>query len=302
MTKNISTLELTREQWLEKRSTTIGSSDIGPLCQLSTYKSPRDVYNEKAGLVPAFEGNKNTERGTRLEGVVAEEFEEQELPKMPGLSIRKDNKIRVKPGMAWATCNLDRLIVGDGSPVILELKTATRWAVKNWDAAVPTSYYAQVQWQMFVTGYRKAIIWVCVIDEWNFIRLDVDYSEDFAKVMEKAAADFMAALMLQDPSGLPLLPQDAEKMKPAEGTKVQATEEIMQRVSTLIELKNSISELKKTEKVVSDELKVFVAENEALVDGDRVLATYKTVSKKGYVVTPKSYREFEVQREKKEKK
>jgi putative phage-type endonuclease len=298
---------MTHEQWMEARKSSIGSSDIGAIMQLSGYDSPRDIFNKKKGLAPEFEGNDSTEWGTELEDFCTRMFIKKNTDFFPveapiGYTIRKDNKIRMHDEYPWATCNLDRLIVGGDLPIILELKTTTSFAMKGWDAAVPTTYYAQVQWQMFVTGYRKAIIWVAVLDTKKFVRLDVEYSEEFAGEMLKAAVLFMSALEAGDPSSLTMTLADYEKYTPQVGSKIEATEEVLSLVAKLAAAKAVKSEAEKTDKLLGAEIKKFIGENEALVQGDRVIALYKTVHKDAYEVAASDYRVLNLQREKKEKK
>jgi putative phage-type endonuclease len=305
---HVSTTEMSHEEWLAKRKDTIGSSDVGTILGLNRYATPRDLFKEKRGITPPFEGNDNTEWGTELEDFCAKMFEKKH-PEMFGFGlgsdvrrVQRDNKIRVHPRIPFATCNIDRLIVGGERPVILELKTTTSYAVKNWDAAIPTAYYAQLQWQMFVTGYEKAIIWVAVLDKKQFIRLDVQYHKEFCDKMLEAVVEFRKAVEAGDDSKLPLEPADVEKMRPVEGSRIEATEEILSKITQLTELKARNSEAAKIEKALSGEVKTFIGQNEVLAQGERVIATYKMQHKDAYSVPASDYRTLNLQREKKEKK
>jgi len=305
-----STTGMSKEEWLAQRKDTIGSSDIGAILQLNNYETPRELFNKKVGLAPEFEGNDNTEWGTELEDFCALMFQRKNPDFFPKggveeagkYGVQRDNKIRRHAAFPWATCNLDRLIVGDGNPIILELKTTTSYAVGAWDAAVPTSYYAQLQWQMFVTGYRRAIIWVAVLDKKRFIRLDVDWSEEFQKVMVDAARKFHNAVVFGDVTDIPVTARDTESMKPELGSKIEATDEIKEKLAQFVKVKAEKGELEKEEKALKEELVVFVGENENLVEGERVLATYKVTHKNAFTVEAKDTRVFNIQREKKEKK
>lgn len=303
---HVSTTEMSHEEWLAKRKDTIGSSDVGTILGLNRYATPRDLFKEKVGLVPPFEGNDSTEWGTELEDFCAKMFDKKELDKVnppeQGARIQRDNKIRVHPRIPFATCNLDRLIVGGKQPVILELKTTTSYAVKNWDAAIPTAYYAQLQWQMFVCGYERAIIWVAVLDKKQFIRLDVQYSKEFCDKMLEAVVAFRQAVEAGDDSTLSLEPADVERMRPVEGSRIEATEEILSKITQLTELKAKKSEVEKIEKALAGEIKTFIGQNEVLAQGERVIATYKMQHKDAYSVPASDYRTLNLQREKKEKK
>jgi len=296
---SVSTVGMDRADWLAQRRGTIGSSDIGTILQLNKYETPRELFNKKVGLAPEFEGNDNTEWGTELEDFCATMFERREMREGGVMGrVWRDNKIRRHAAFPWATCNLDRLIVGGVQPIILELKTTTSYAVGAWDAAVPTSYYAQLQWQMFVTGYGRAIIWVAVLDKKKFIRLDVDWSEEFQKVMVDAARKFHNAVVFGDVTDIPVTARDTESMKPELGSKIEATEEIKEKVASLISVKSKITELEKLEKELKAELVVFVGEYENLVEGERVLATYSIQHKAAFAVTAKDIRVFSLKREK----
>lgn len=305
---HVSTTEMTHEEWMATRKDTIGSSDVGAILGISGYDTPRDIYNKKKGLMPEFEGNNNTEWGTELEDFCALMFERKEMGFGTNLlngQIRRDNKIRMHPMAPWATCNLDRLIIGSnqggGKPIILELKTTTSFAMKAWDAVVPTSYFAQVQWQMFVTGYNVAIIWVAVLDKKQFVRLNVERSQEFIDAMTLEVTKFKQALDAGDPTPLAMLLPDMEKIRPVEGSRVEATDEIATKINQLTEVKSKKSELEKTEKLIATEIKTFIGVNEVLAQGDRVLATLKMQHKDGYAAPAVDFRVLNLQREKKVK-
>lgn len=297
---NTSTLEMTREQWLAERANTIGSSDLGTILGINQYETPRMLYEIKKGIKPPFEGNDSTEWGLELEDFMTKMFVKKN-PEVGG-RVQRDNKIRRNAEYPWATCNLDRLIVGGAMPIILELKTTTSFAVKAWDAAIPTSYYAQLQWQMFVTGYRKAIIWVGILDQKKFMRLDVNYSQEFMDAALKEVDGFRNALLLDDPSTLPVDVKDVELMRPDAGSKVEATPEVLAKVTQYTELKAKESESKKSAETVGNEIKLFIGNNELLVEGERIIAKYGTKHRDAYVVEAGDYRTLNIQREKKGKK
>lgn len=57
---------LTAEQ-IEMRRTGVSASEISAICGLSPYAGPGEVWADKLGMKPPFEGNLNTERGNELE-------------------------------------------------------------------------------------------------------------------------------------------------------------------------------------------------------------------------------------------
>jgi putative phage-type endonuclease len=291
-----STKKMSREQWLEERKSTIGSSDVAAILGLSKYQTPFQLYQEKVGEVEPESENAAMEWGTELEQFLADMF----VKRHPGLQVKRDHKVRTHFNYGWATCNLDRIVRSPGAlPVILELKTATEWAVKNWDAEVPTAYYAQVQWQMFVTDIHHAIIWVGVLDSRRFIELSIAYDSEFIQKMWGLVVSFQEAVVARDPSHIQLFQTDIERIRPEEGSRKQANDEIIKAVFHLRKTQLEIAELEKYERGLKDRLRNFLGENEALVDGDSVLATYKLIKKDAYTAPASAYRVLKITRNKK---
>lgn len=295
---HISTLEMSEEQWQARRSVSEGSSDVGTILGLNTHKTPLRLYQEKVGEVEREPENKHMEWGTELEEFCARMF----VKKHPGTQVRQDNKIRIHPDYEWACCNLDRLIVGGEEPVILELKTTTSYAIQQWDAEIPTNYYAQLQWQLFVCGYHKAIIWVAVLDKKDWMELPVERSDEFIEKMFKIVDEFHSKVIKRDPTGIDLMLPDVEAARPVVGTRIEASEDVLSKITQLTELKAKIGDMEKVEKGLTEEVKLFIGVNENLVQGERVLATYTSKHRDSYVVPAADYRVLSLKREKKERK
>jgi len=59
---------------LQHRKNGLGASESAAALGYSQYQTPLDIYREKLGLAPPFEGNAYTLRGSRLEDIVAQYF------------------------------------------------------------------------------------------------------------------------------------------------------------------------------------------------------------------------------------
>ena len=138
---------LTPEQ-LELRKTGLGSSDIAAVVGLNRFRSPLDVYQEKTGLAPGFEGNEYTYWGSAIEPVIANRYAEEE-----GVELQECDTL-VHPDHPFALATPDRAIVG--KPVLVEIKCSgmrrsTDWGDPGTDR-VPAHYLIQCQWQMLVAS------------------------------------------------------------------------------------------------------------------------------------------------------
>ena len=154
--KYISTIGMSKKEWLEERKLGIGGSDVGAICQVNPFSSRLDVWREKTeeGLTE-IPDNKFMYWGRKGEQNIAERFAEDS-----GLKVEKSNKIYSHDDLPHMKGNVDRLILGHERGVgILECKTTDKFAFKYWEEdGVPKMYEYQLQHYLFVTGYEWGVI------------------------------------------------------------------------------------------------------------------------------------------------
>lgn len=80
--QKISTLGMSREEWLEERRKSLGGSDMGAVLGLNRYRSPYTVWAEKTGRIGEEPDNEAMRQGRDLEQYVASRFEE--ASRLPG--------------------------------------------------------------------------------------------------------------------------------------------------------------------------------------------------------------------------
>ena len=169
----VDTREMEREEWLAHRRCGIGGSDAAAIAGLNPWRSPIQVYMEKAGEIPAEElASEAAYWGTRLEDLVAREF-----TRRTGIRAHRCNAILQHPDHPFMIANIDRRIVGsDEGPGILECKTASAYARDDWaDDRVPPCYLIQVQHYLAVTGYSYGYTAVLLGGrEFRYARIDRD--------------------------------------------------------------------------------------------------------------------------------
>lgn len=145
--------EENEEQWVKNRSLGIGGSDIGTICGVNNYSTPRLLYFKKTGQYEdsgAFEFSEvSKERmawGHKLEPIVADEY-----------MARTGKKIVICPAtlrhktQPWRIANVDRVIVDENEKAIgiLEVKTTDARMIRDWENGdIPTSYIYQLQWYL----------------------------------------------------------------------------------------------------------------------------------------------------------
>ena len=72
----MSTVGMSREEWLERRRHTIGGSDAAGIVGLSRYATPYTVFLDKTGRLPDKPDNEAMRQGRDLEDYVAKRWEE----------------------------------------------------------------------------------------------------------------------------------------------------------------------------------------------------------------------------------
>lgn len=142
----ISTVGMTREEWLEHRRRTIGGSDAAAIVGLSNWATPLTVYMDKKGLVPDKPDSIPMRIGRELEETVARLWMEQ-----TGKKCQRRNAILMNPRIPFAHANVDRWVVGENAG--LECKTTSEMNMKTFRGNdYPANYYVQCMHYMMVTG------------------------------------------------------------------------------------------------------------------------------------------------------
>ena len=149
----------------------IGASDVAGILGLSPWQTPAQTWARLTGLTVS-EGSAATARGHLIErALLMDAADRMELPYLrrndhpsalqtcvaEGAEYSPDraNSLR-HPTHQWAACRPDAMVYRQGRPVaLIEAKTTRSfadWQDANGNPILPPAYFAQVQWQMFVTG------------------------------------------------------------------------------------------------------------------------------------------------------
>lgn len=292
--KYILTDGMSKEEWLLQRKNGIGASEIGAVLGFNKYRTPYQVWLDKTSrdIIEAIE-TPAMRRGTRMEEIVAEEYS-----LYTGNKIRNDNKIRIHPNLPFLFASLDRIIIDreDGKGVgVLECKTVSSQAKKSWEEEIPLYYYAQIQQQLAVTGYSWGEIALLVADTFELTVLPFQRDDSFIQQLESLATIFWTENVQKKVSPPMELP-DLETQFIREELKAEANQDLFITVNRIIELDALAKETKEKADELRNTVKEFMGVRTHLTYGDQILATWKTIDKKGYEVKPTSYRSFIVKK------
>lgn len=181
--KEISTVNMEREEWLRLRREHIGGSDAAAIIGMNDYSSPYSVWADKLGLLPPKEDNEAMRTGRDLEQYVADRFTEA-----TGKKVRRKNAILINEEIPFAHANVDRLIVGEDAG--LECKTTSVMNLKKFkNGEYPATYYVQCVHYMMVTGAKRWYLAVLILGkEFKWFCIERDEAE--IEALRKAEEEF----------------------------------------------------------------------------------------------------------------
>lgn len=156
MLDTISTVKMSREEWLEERRKSIGGSDAAAVIGMSRFASPYTVWMDKTGRLPEKEDTEAMRIGRDLEAYVAKRFEEAS-----GKKVRRCNYIIRNPAYPWAHADIDRRISSENAG--LECKTTSTLDIRQFNGVdFPEKYYCQCVHYLAVTGLDRWYLAVLV--------------------------------------------------------------------------------------------------------------------------------------------
>lgn len=194
-----------RDAWLEARRSGIGASDAAVILGVSKWKSPLQLFAEKAGLADVTETEKDYLKwGHRLEPVIATAYEEEtgRVTYDPG-----DYEIARSADAPFMIATLDRLVTGWSTdqhappfeaPGVLELKTTSAFRREEWKDEPPLAYQIQLQHQLAVTGHLWGSIAVLIGGQ-AFQWTDIKRSETFIEQLMSAEERFWKRVQKREP-------------------------------------------------------------------------------------------------------
>ena len=154
----VDTTDLPRDDWLNYRRRGIGGSDVAAILGVSPFRTARDIYYDKLGVVAVEPDDSNwvpLEVGNLLEDLVARIFQ-----KKTGYRIFKIKKMFQHPKYPFMLADVDFFAeLPDGTIALVEIKTTNYNAKDNWwldgKEIVPIYYALQGRHYMAVMDYDR---------------------------------------------------------------------------------------------------------------------------------------------------
>lgn len=202
MRRLISTVNLSKEEWLRVRKTGLTGTDAACICGLNPYKSAFAVYQDKISSEIEQFDNEAMRQGRDMEEYVAKRFEEK-----TGMKVRRANAIFQSEEHPILLADFDRFIVGlqDGKKAGLECKTVSPYSSEKWkDGEIPIHYQIQVQHYLAVSGYDCWYVAALIFGQ-EFIIRKIERDEELIRALivieERFWNENVAKRVMPDPDG-----------------------------------------------------------------------------------------------------
>ena len=281
----------TREDWLQARRRSIGSSDSAVLwgCGYAS-QSLYALWCDKLGLSswqPSKAELRRLKKGQLLEPYIRE-IASEEL----GVELFTDppNSMRVA---GYLSASLDSYCVADERHIPVELKHVGPHNADEWnDDALPLKYEAQVRHQMLVVGAPYG--YVCgLCDDELFVRR-VERDAMFDAEHKRRCHAFWESVATKTPPTIDGSEATTEAIKARwrreRGPRVEVGAELDEWTRTLGELTERIKADEQSAESLKNKIRDAIGDAEGCISPSGVEWTWKTQERKEYVVAASSAR------------
>jgi putative phage-type endonuclease len=269
-------------EWIAARKHGIGASEAAAVLGLSKWTSPLDIYLRKTQDGIPTADNLDTKRGRLLERAVLDwyEFDHGAIER---------NLARIDSAQfPFMFASLDARRVDDRRPV--ECKTVGPRALAYWgeveSGEIPQEYFVQVTHQMIVTGATSADLAALKAGE----QLDVyriEYDAEIAEMIVEGLRQFWTRVENREPPPPQTGDEAGRLYRRSKAQGVEAPAPIAKAYAELLETRAVIQPLAEREEKLISDIKLFMADRDALLVGGSIVATWKT---------PKDGSRFDVKR------
>jgi putative phage-type endonuclease len=178
-----------REEFLKRRKSGIGGSDVAAIMGLSKYRNPMDVYNDKT----SDEINANSNDVLELASYL-EEYTAQKYAALTGHKVRRWSEELILAGYPFMKGNIDRQILLDERGMgILECKALSTYNFRNVKMhGLPADYICQIQ-DYFLCGngvYKWGAFAILNRDSGELLTFEVAPDAEFHKEIIRVCVPF----------------------------------------------------------------------------------------------------------------
>lgn len=265
------------------RTKFIGGSDVAAILGVSPWKTPFELWQQKTGRVPkevvSPEKQKIFDRGHRLEPVVLDMLVDRLRDEGHEVEILRRNERYIDGEHPFMACEIDFELMLDGEHVNGDCKTVHPFAAKKWGEEgtdeVPIEYAAQFMHGLGITGRKRCIV-ATLIGMDDLLIYWVDRDEETIAGIRNRVVQFWNECIVADAEPDPIDFDDAKAIYArADGTSIEATDEIKEAVYRLAEVKRKLKSFEEQDAELSLAIANFMRPHSFLLVGGHEIASWK---------------------------
>lgn len=262
--------KLSDEDFVEIRRQGLGGSDAARALNMSKYGSPWELYQRKRGDMPPKDKTEPMYWGTVLEPVILARYASDQ----PESTVEPIDALYRHHDHEWMLATPDGLIDDDG---ILEVKTASHWVADDWeDGNVPDEYMIQGQWYCEVLD-RDYCVFAVLIGGNDYRTVRFDRDRQIGEQLIDRCGKFWQQIQNGQPPATIHSDRVADRYpQHIEGEVLAVTLDELETIGEIKEINERMKELKQELDGHKNVLRSAMGEAETAVDGDHVVATWKT--------------------------
>lgn len=276
----------------EAHKTGIGGSEVAAILGVNPYCTAFELFLQKTGRLPAFEGNAATKAGKVMEHVIGVMYAER-----AGVKLRRSNVTLRHPKYPWLIGHIDRDIVGVRRG--LEIKNCSPRVAHHWGAdgsadGVAEYYIPQPHQYMLLMDYPAWDV-AAYFGGADLRVYPVERDREMDDIIVAATHDFWHNNILADVPPEPDWQHTTtlavlSRLHPGtNGETVDADEAILHWAAVARDAAKKASEYEKVADTAKAHMLAFMGDAAVLkLDGNEVFRR-KSVARKGYTVADTTY-------------
>lgn len=148
-----------KEEWLADRENHLGTTDGICIIGESPFKTPLDVYNERLGTIPKFEGNESTRAGSHMEPHIVKETIIAFDAEIEYFNKDDTNILGYRhPDYDFIQSSPDAILIIDGIRTMIEVKTTAMTVHPDFIDSVAPYWLIQANTNCIMAGCERYMI------------------------------------------------------------------------------------------------------------------------------------------------